>query len=314
MIQVVSEIKLPVDEKLFLRKQRIEPLQEEDKKHRVAIVTGIHGDELEGQYTCFRLIEKIRQSLKDLHCIVDIYPSCNPLGMDSIERGIPLYDLDMNRTFPGDEKGTMSEYFASQLVKDVEGADLAMDIHASNIFLREAPQVRINTIVKDRLVPLAKELDVDLIWVHPNATVLESTFAYSMNSKNVPTLVVELGVGMRITKSYGERLADGILNLLHAQGYWSGECRPKKEAIISEDPDEVEYINASTSGVFVSIMEHGSQLHKNDHIGDIINPLSGEVEEAVLSPCEGWLFTLREYPMVYEGALIARILRREVHA
>lgn len=314
MIEKVMDISLACDESLYLQKQRLLPLKEEEYAHRVAIVTGIHGDELEGQYTCYRLIQTIRASLKDLHCIVDVYPSVNPLGMDSIERGIPLYDLDMNRTFPGNPSGTMSEYVASKLVEDVEGADLALDIHASNIFLREAPQVRINTMVKENLVPLARELDVDLVWVHPNATVLESTFAYTMNSRNVPTLVVELGVGMRITKAYGERLTNGILNLLHTLGYWTGSVQPVHVPLVSEDPEEVAYINAGKSGVFVPSVEHGVMLQKGEHVGDIISPLSGEVLEKIESPFDGWLFTLREYPMVYEGALIARILRGSNHA
>ena len=29
--------------------------------------------------------------------IVDIYPDVNPLGLDTGSRGIPMFDLDMNR-------------------------------------------------------------------------------------------------------------------------------------------------------------------------------------------------------------------------
>ena len=45
-----------------------------------------------------------------------------------------------------------------------------------------------------------------------------------------------------------------------------------------------------------------------DQIGDIVNPLTGKVSERVYSPCAGMVFTLREYPVVDEGSLIARIL------
>ena len=43
-------------------------------------------------------------------------------------------------------------------------------------------------------------------------------------------------------------------------------------------------------------------------MGEILNPLTGEIEEKVISPCDGMIFTLREYPVVYEGSLIARVL------
>ena len=37
----------------------------------------------------------------------------------------------------------------------------------------------------------------------------------------------------------------------------------------------------------------------------------GQVLERVLSPIDGLLFTRREYPVVYEGALLARVLGGE---
>ena len=45
-------------------------------------------------------------------------------------------------------------------------------------------------------------------------------------------------------------------------------------------------------------------------IGEIINPLTGE-GTPIASPVDGLLFTLREYPLVYEGSLLARVLARE---
>ena len=62
----------------------------------------------------------------------------------AIERGIPGFDLDMNRTFPGSESGVMTEFIAEKIVDTLSGADLVFDVHASNIFLTEIPQIRIN--------------------------------------------------------------------------------------------------------------------------------------------------------------------------
>ena len=38
-----------------------------------------------------------------------------------------------------------------------------------------------------------------------------------------------------------------------------------------------------------------------------MNPLTGVIEEEIYAPGCGMLFTLREYPVVYEGSLLARI-------
>ena len=308
MIETVVSVGLPIDEKLMIQKNRLIPQKGlSGGENRISIVTGTHGDELEGQYVCYELQRRIRENIGCLTGIVDVYPAINPLGIDSITRGIPGFDLDMNRIFPGSEDGSMPEYIASGIIEDLSGSAAVIDIHASNIFLEEIPQVRINELSRDTLVPLAKLLNTDYIWVHSSATVLESTLAYSLNSIGTPTLVVEMGVGMRITKKFGDQLTDGIFTLMKELGIWSGEVVTPKEPIISED-GEVSFINAGKSGVFVPCVEHWKNVRKGGHIGDILNPLTGEINERISTPTDGIVFTLREYPIVNEGSLIARIL------
>lgn len=67
-------------------------------------MTGIHGDGLEGQYVCY----------------------------------------ERNRIFPESDEGAVTEHMASQIMGDIAGADFCLDIHASNIFLREILQVRMS--------------------------------------------------------------------------------------------------------------------------------------------------------------------------
>lgn len=308
MVKDVVSVELPVDEHLRIQKNRLMPEHATGEEKRISIVTGTHGDELEGQFVCFELNRIIRENREHLKGIVDIYPALNPLGIDSISRGIPMFDLDMNRIFPGSDKGAMSEYVAHQVIQDLAGSDLCIDIHASNIFLMEIPQVRISEITAKRLVPYAKKLNVDLVWIHAAATVLESTLAHSLNSMDVPTLVVEMGVGMRITKKYCAQLVTGILNLMRELGVWDGDIYGEvHEPIISQDK-KVGFLNAEASGIFVPAVDHGAVVKEGDHMGDIISPLTGEVLKRVEACMAGKVFTIREYPVVYEGSLLARIL------
>ena len=313
MIKTIASVDLPADETLSIKKRRIQPEEKKKGMKRISIVTGIHGDELEGQYVCFEVARRIEEEFKHLTGIVDIYPAMNPLGIDSITRGIPAFDLDMNRLFPGNIDGNMTEYLAAEIIKDVSGSDLVIDIHASNIYLTEIPQIRINELHEKELVPLAEKANVDFIWVHGASTVLESTFAYSLNSTGTPCLVVEMGVGMRITKEYGRQLTEGIFYLMKTLGIWDGEVSLPRKPIISRKPEDVSFLNASVGGLFIPKVKHWEKLKKGDLIGWIINPLSGKILDEVLSPVDGILFTIRDYPVVDEGSLIGRLLRREVY-
>lgn len=306
-IETVVEVGLAVDEKLRIRKHVLVPEHPTGDEKRICIVTGTHGDELEGQYVCYELNRIIREQKENLRGIVEIYPALNPLGVDSISRGIPMFDLDMNRIFPGSGEGSVMEHVAAKIVQDIAGADLCIDIHASNIFLREIPQARINVNTARQVLPFAARLNLDFVWIHAAATVLESTLAHSMNSIGVPTVVVEMGVGMRITERFCHQLTDGIFCVMKDMGIWLGETIEPKQPIVSED-GEVGFVNANVPGIFVPTVEHWRNVKKGQRIGRILNPLDGTVEEDVVAPIHGMLFTLREYPVVSCGSLIARVL------
>lgn len=311
MVRTVASVSLPVLETMHIKKNRLEPENAGADLKRLCVVTGIHGDELEGQYICYELIRRLNAEKDHLKGIVDIYPCVNPLGMETITRRIPTFDLDMNRSFPGNEEGDMSEYAAARIVDDMLGADFCLDLHASNIFLREIPQVRLS-IEQENLLEYAKELNTDFIWMHSSPTVQPASLYHSMNAAGVPTLSVEMGVGMRITKQYGDQLLDGIFSLMKKLGIWDGETKQPKEPIIAKAGSDVALIHAEASGVFLPSVEHWMDIRKGDSVGDIVNSLTGEIEEHIIAPCDGVVFTLREYPVVYRGSLIARILGGEV--
>lgn len=311
MIKTVVSVGLPVTETMHIKKNRIEPSQVTGNEKRLCIVTGIHGDELEGQYICYELIRRLKAEKEQLRGIVDVYPCVNPLGMETITRRIPTFDLDMNRSFPGKPDGDMSEYAAARLVEDMSGADFCVDLHASNIFLREIPQVRLAK-AEEHLLAYAVVLNTDFVWVHSSPTVQPASLYHSLNAVGVPTLAVEMGVGMRITKQFGDQLLEGIFCLMKKLGIWTGSTVTPKQPIVCKESSKVSLIHAEASGVFLPSVEHWMGIRRGDTVGMIVNSLTGEVEEEIISPCDGMVFTLREYPVVYSGSLIARILGGEV--
>lgn len=306
MIEEVVSIDLPVHERLVIKKNRLEPENVTGREKRISIVTGTHGDELDGQYVCYEIIRRILQHPEKLKGIVDIYPDVNPLGLDMGSRGIPMFDLDMNRVFPGDNNGAVAEYAAAGIVDNIIGSDFCLDIHSSNIFLKEMPQLRMTEENKDRLLPYAKALNADFVWIYSSKTVLEATLAYSLNNMGVPTLVAEMGVGHRINNDYCMQLLDGIFNLMIQLDIWDDKPSEVRKPIISTE-GQVSFLSAEDSGIFVSAIALMGTISVGTHIGDIIEPITGKVVQRIEAPTDGIIFSLREHPVVYKGALIARV-------
>lgn len=306
----VFAVELPYRDRLRLRRTVF------DGGHgpTVAVVAGIHGDEVEGVYTCHRIAAFLERLAHDrpggLRGRVELYPGVNPLGLDTLQRAMPGHEVDLNRAFPGHAEGLLPHRLSDALMRSLAGAALVVDIHASNIFLREIPQVRINTVFADRLVPLARGMNIDLVWVHGALTVLEATIAHSLNDRGVPCLVVEMGVGMRVTPALSEQILVGLLHLWRDLGVLEPDVTlPERthEALLADDGN-VHYLNAATSGIFVPASEFWSIVRRDQLLGRIVSPHEGAVLAEVRSPVNGVLFTLREYPLVYEGSLMARVM------
>ena len=103
------------------------------------------------------------------------------------------------------------------------------------------------------------------------------TFAFSMNSVGTRCLVVEMGVGMRLTPAYGEQLTEGILNLMRSEGMWDGETHCTHTPLISRD--EVAFVNAGAAGIFMAQAQHGSSVKKGSCLALLARIVTGGSRE-----------------------------------
>jgi uncharacterized protein len=115
---------------------------------KVLILAGVHGDELEGLYVCHHLaawIEALASTQPEAFLgQIELLPAMNPLGLDTLQRPVPVYETDLNRNFPRHAQGPLPQRIAEAAMGHLRDAALVIDIHASNIFLREIPQVHIS--------------------------------------------------------------------------------------------------------------------------------------------------------------------------
>ena len=306
----VLSLALPYRERLRLQRSVFEGAP----GPKVAVVSGIHGDEIEGLYVCHRLagwLERLaRERPGALRGRVELYPALNALGLDTLQRVVPVHEVDLNRSFPGHGDGLFAQRIADAVMQAVDGAALVVDLHASNIFLREIPQVRVAREFAESLMPLARGMNVDVIWVHGALTVLEATIAHSLNSRGVACLVVEMGVGMRVSPALTDQVVAGILGVWRDLGVLAPEVPlpARTHRPLRADDSNVHYLNATMSGLFIPAREHWSVVERDQLLGRIVSPFHGGVLAEVRSPVDGVLFTLREYPLVYEGSLMARVV------
>jgi predicted deacylase len=282
---------------------------------RISFVAGLHGDELEGVYLCHRILETLcRLKADNPHAFqgeVHVYPAVNPEALNSLTRLWPFFSMDMNRKMGEKNNASLPAEFARSLIADLQSSsDLVVDFHASNLHLKELPQIRIIEEFDKKLIPLAGLCNMDVVWVHPFAPVFESTLGYNLNRKKIPTLVVETGICLRIHQDYCEQIFQGMMHLLKKTGVLDlDDPSPEIKQPVLAHPKQVVLVQARHAGLFINNTPLGAHVQKGDLLGTIVDAVRGETLETVASPTDGLLFTLREQPVTCQGAPLARIAK-----
>ena len=95
----------------------------------ILFTAGNHGDEFEGQIALRNLVHDLIPEQIAGHVIV--VPALNLPAVLNNSRCSPIDDKNMNRIFPGDSRGTMTEKIASYVYDElVQRADAVVDLHA----------------------------------------------------------------------------------------------------------------------------------------------------------------------------------------
>lgn len=310
MIETVMTAQMPVGLPIKIKKNRLEPDTIQENMPRLSIVAGVHGDELQGQYICYELIRRIKEERENLKGIVDVYPCVAPIALEIRKRNAPGA-LDMNAMFPGSHHGHTIEYMAAEVIEDLKGSDFCIDIHSSDIFIRELPQIRVPENAGKKVTELAQKSGIPVLWMNSNSSsVWEGSLAYSLRRKGIPNLVIESGIALKIDYEYCKKVIDGIFQMMKELEVFEGEVSPTKKTVTVKKND-VEVIHCNTSGIFIPKIQIGSFVRENQVLGCIVRPILGAELEEVKSSCDGMIFSLREYPAVCEGELLARICKAE---
>src|SRR5215470_7077376 len=110
---------------------------------KLALVSGLHGNELNGIFALSRLAAVLRGVAAGTHAgqrlrgRVVIIPAVNVLGVNTHSRRWPFDQTDINRMFPGYAAGETTQRIAGAVLRATREAQYRVDIHSSNLDFEE---------------------------------------------------------------------------------------------------------------------------------------------------------------------------------
>ena len=264
------------------------------------VCAAIHGDEIIGTEIIRRLLKL--KKIKKLKGTLIAVPVVNVYGFLQQSRYSPDR-RDLNRFFPGSEKGSLTSQLAGIFVdKIVANSTHGIDLHAGSNHRTNLPQIRANTKDPDTL-RMAEAFRVPVII---NANVREGTLRQTLAERGISYLLYEAGEALRFDDVAIRAGIRGILSVMETIGMLRRTSSNKKKVIEPLIADATTWVRAPTSGILHMNVPLGAKVGKNKKIGVIADPF-GTREAEIESPVSGMVIGRLNLPLVNQGDAVIHI-------
>lgn len=288
-----------------------------DAPLRLALVGGLHGNELNGIFVLGRLADFLGQVAAGaraplrLDGRVIVIPAVNVLGVNTGRRAWPFDGTDVNRMFPGYAAGETTQRIAHAVLAATQAAHCRIDVHSSNPEFEELPQVRLYD-PSDAERRSARLFGLPAVIERPTSAIASSTLLHAWRASAGDSFVLQAGHAGSLQLRHCERLFQALVGFLGRTGVLTGRTLPDEDDEVHHfGPRQTLPLVAECAGLFVSTLTVGTWLQAGDPIGTVYDAFTGRLRAAVRAPASGLLSGLRCQPLLCEGDLAARIQTRE---
>lgn len=270
------------------------------KGPKLFVFATIHGDEINSVEIVRRLMRSPR--LRHLKGTLIVVPIVNIYGFMYMSRYLPDR-RDLNREFPGRERGSMASRLANLYVKEIiSKCDYGIDLHSASASRINLPHVRVDLSDEDS-TRMAKAFNVPVML---NTNLRDGSLREACNDLGIPVIVYEGGEGLRFDEISIKAGVRGIIGVIAELGMISVSPEKRKKKLEPTIAKSSRWIRAPGSGIVHLFKELGDNVKKGELIGVIVDPL-GSNETPVLSSLKGVIIGKTTLPLVNEGNALLHI-------
>jgi uncharacterized protein len=282
----------------------------------VALVGGLHGDEVNGIFILARLadfltgVEAGKYPELRLAKRVLIIPAVNVLGVNQRSRTWPFDKSDINRMFPGSIGGETTQRIAYAVLEATKRAEFRIDFHTAGIDFEELPQVRLyGPSAAER--ETSRWFGLSAIMERSLSPVFTTTLKHSWKVWPGQSFLIRVGQAGTVQLDHCQRVFRALVSFLGRAGVLEGvQLAAEDEESYFFDKASGHRVFAKKAGTFVSDRQVGRWVGAGQELGYIYDSFNGNVIEKVVSPVAGLLTGIRRHPLLFEGDLILRVNKK----
>ena len=281
-----------------------------DGEKTVAIVGAMRGDEIQQQYICARIVEALRDAelrgkIADGKSIL-VIPSCNPFSMNVSKRFWAMDGTDINRMFPGYDKGETTQRIAAAVFEYIKDFEYGMQMASFYMPGDFVPHVRmLKTGYED--VDTAQLFGMPFVTVRKPLPFDTTLLNYNWQIWGTKAFSIYAGQTNYVEDSTSGQTIDSILRFLKKIHVLDIRVQNAGYESIVLDEEELVNVTSRRAGIFYRMVEAGPHVKEGQVLARILDPYDSSVLEEVKAPATGTVFFAHNKPLTLEHAIIYRI-------
>ncbi len=270
------------------------------KRKTVCIVGNLRGNEIQQLYIAGLLVKRL-QDIEEKKLIrrgygICVVPSGNHYSINVGKRFWAMDNSDINRMFPGYNKGETTQRIAAGLFEKFQGYRYGIQLASFYIPGDFVPHVRmIKTPYQD--LSMAQLFGLPFVVQRKPVPFDTTTLNFNWQVWATHAFSIYTNANDRISQAGAEAAVSAILRFMARMGVISYNVYGGHESTVFLE-EELITIRAPEAGIFVSYVECFQEVREGQVIAKIVDPMTGEDLQKISSPSDGIIFFKKNEPLV----------------
>ena len=283
------------------------------KGQKAACILGpVRGNEIQQLYVCSQLVKALKE-LEQKGCIsankeILIIPVVNTYSINVEQRFFGAEQMDINRSFPGNEKGDTTFRITAALTQSIKEYSYGIQFASFYMTGESIPHVRIMENGYQN-ASLANLFGLPYVVIRQPAPIDTRTLNYNWQNEMTVAFSVYTNKNSEIDEKSAAQAVSSVLRFLTRMGIIKYESHSGYISHVIKEKD-LKYVYAPTNGIFRSRIQAGDEVRYGESMADIIDPFTGEVKESIVAPTDGIVFFAYTDPMIGQYDVVYRLIHR----
>ena len=280
--------------------------------HAACILGPVRGNEVQQLYICSQIVKALRD-LEQRNCIssnkqILVIPFVNNYSMNVGERLFSAETGDINRSFPGNKKAAITSRVAAGIMEAVEDYSYGIQFSSSYLTGEFVSHVRMMETGFQN-TSLANLFGLPYVIVRKPTPIDTKTLNFNWQNEMTAAFNIYTNKTEVIDPLSAQRAVSSVLRFLTRMGIIKYESHSGFISHVINEED-LRDIHATCGGLFVPLVNAGEEIRYGMTIGNIVDPYTGDVKDALVAKTDGIVFYCHTAPLIGQYDVCFRIIHR----